>query len=377
MNSEYVFVDGRKLRCGFTTGTCAAAASKAAAEMLLTGKTVEEISITVPKGNVLNLSIENIEMSEDSVRCAVRKDGGDDIDATHGTLIYSTVTRTENGSFETDGGKGVGRVTRKGLDQPVGNAAINRVPRQMIADALRDAADMTDSETGLKAVIDVPEGEDIAQRTFNPNLGIIGGISILGTSGIVEPMSEKALVASIHAEMDMLTAEGRKILLFVPGNYGRDYSRGLEGVGSDASVKISNFLGEALDHALESEAEGVLLVGNIGKLVKVAGGIMNTHSRNADSRAEIMTAYSIMAGADTETAKSIMECATTEAALDILIEKGIMEETVKMLAERIEYHMRHRTLGKMKVGTVIFSSNHGRICDSESAPELLEALACR
>lgn len=374
MVAEQVFVNGRMLRSGYTTGTCATAATKAAAEMLLCGKPVDSVEITVPRGDVLTLKIEDVVIGGDSVRCAVRKDAGDDIDATDGALIYSSVRRRTDGVYTVDGGMGVGKVTRKGLDQPVGNAAINRVPRQMIFEVLEDAAEMHLWSGGLEAVIDVPEGENIAARTFNPNLGIIGGISILGTSGIVEPMSEKALVETIKKEMDMHFAEGKRDILLVPGNYGEKYSQGMEDVGSSSAVKCSNFIGDALDHALYLGVEGVLLVGNIGKLVKVAGGIMNTHSRNADSRMEIMTAHAIAAGADADLGREIMSCVTTESALDVLNSAGIMEDVVGRLAERAEYHMRHRTDGKIDVGAVIFSSNHGRIAQSPGADELIRRL---
>ncbi|MBP6021321.1 MAG: cobalamin biosynthesis protein CbiD [Candidatus Methanomethylophilaceae archaeon] len=375
MVAEQVFVNGRMLRSGYTTGTCATAATKAAAEMLLCGKPVDSVEITVPRGDVLILKIEDIAIGGESVRCAVRKDAGDDIDATDGALIYSSVSRRADGKYAVEGGKGVGRVTRKGLDQPVGNAAINRVPRQMISEVLEDVAEMHLWSGGLEAVIDVPEGENIAVRTFNPNLGIVGGISILGTSGIVEPMSEKALIETIKKEMDMHFAEGKRDILLVPGNYGEKYSQGMEDAGSSSAVKCSNFIGDALDHALYLGVEGVLLVGNIGKLVKVAGGIMNTHSRNADSRMEIMTAHAIAVGADADLGREIMSCVTTESALDVLNSAGIMEDVVGRLAERAEYHMRHRTDGKIDVGTVIFSSNYGRIAQSPGAEALIRRLA--
>lgn len=372
---DLAYVHGRALRRGFTTGTCAAAASKAAAIALLEGRRAEIVDIIVPKGNTLSLNIEDMSCSKECARCAVRKDGGDDIDATDGALIYSTVRRRSDGKYVVDGGKGVGRVTRKGLDQPVGNAAINRIPRQMISEALEDVAETFGWSGGLEATIDVPEGEEIAKRTFNPNLGITGGISVLGTSGIVEPMSETALVETIRKEMDMHFAEGQRYILLVPGNYGEKYSEGMDNIGKASAVKCSNFIGEALDHAMCIGVEGVLLVGNIGKLVKVAGGIMNTHSRNADSRMEIMTANAIAAGADVATCRKIMECATTEGALDLLSEAGFLGQVADLLASKAEYHMRHRTGGKIKVATVIFSSERGAISKSPGADELMERLS--
>jgi cobalt-precorrin-5B (C1)-methyltransferase len=371
---DRVFVEGRELRCGFTTGTCAAAASKAAVIMLLSGKRIDKVQITIPTGKELSLALEDIVQYEDHVTCAIRKDGGDDIDATHGALIYSTVSRRNDGRILLDGGEGVGRVTRKGLDQPIGNAAINRVPRSMILEAVNDVAESFGWKDGIDITIHVPDGEFISKRTFNTNLGIVGGISILGTTGVVRPMSEKALVDTIMTEMRMHFAEGQRYLLFVPGNYGKDYSDNFEGVGSSSTIKISNFLGESLDYAVELGLEGVLLIGNIGKLVKVAGGIMNTHSRNADCRMEILCAYTILAGGSSDTAKAVMEAVTTEAALDVLEEAGLLKKVMSSLAERIEFHMIHRTGGKLKVGVVIFSSKYGRLCESTGTIELTREL---
>ncbi|UAL08156.1 MAG: cobalt-precorrin-5B (C(1))-methyltransferase CbiD [Candidatus Methanogranum gryphiswaldense] len=374
MDDDRIFVEGKELRCGYTTGTCAAAASKAASIMLLGGDRINSVVIIVPSGKELCLGIEDITITNDQVICAVKKDGGDDIDVTDGTLIYSAVRKRDDGKIILDGGEGVGRVTRKGLDQPIGNAAINRIPRSMILEAMNDAAESFGWKGGLEATIQVPDGAEIAKRTFNPNLGIVGGISILGTSGIVRPMSEKALVDTIRTEMRMYFAEGHRYLLFVPGNYGQDYSDNMDDIGSAVAVKISNFLGESLDYAVELGVEGILLVGNIGKLVKVAGGIMNTHSRNADCRMEILSAYTVVAGGDADTARKIMDAVTTEAALDILKEAGLMNKVMYLLAERIEFHMMHRVGGKLKVGAVMFSSTYGRLCESGNASDIMKEL---
>nr|WP_235585054.1 cobalt-precorrin-5B (C(1))-methyltransferase CbiD [Candidatus Methanomethylophilus sp. 1R26] len=273
--------------------------------------------------------------------------------------------------FEVDGGKGVGRVTRRGLDQPEGNAAINHVPRQMIEDALRKAAADAGYSGGLRAVINVPEGEAIAKKTFNPRLGIVGGISILGTSGIVEPMSETALLGSIKAEMKVFMAQGRKYLLTVPGNYGKDFAKAYPGLEGDMPVECSNFIGDFLDMAVEMGAEGVLLVGNLGKLVKVAGGIMNTHSRNADARMEILASNAVMAGADAETAKRIMGCISTDDALEALAEKGLIKPTMDIMIPKIEFHMQHRVRGSIATAAVVFSSEFGILGETPSAKELL------
>ncbi len=316
--------------------------------------------------------MEDLSFDRSHGRCAVRKDGGDDIDATHGTLVYADVGLIPSG-IEIDGGAGVGRVTRKGLDQPPGNAAINRVPRSMITEALRDLASATGYNGGFSVVISVPEGPEIAKKTFNPRLGIEGGISILGTSGIVEPMSETAIVNTIRAEMSMRAAGGDKVLLVVPGNYGKEFSSGLEGIDPDSAVKCSNFVGEMLDFACELGTD-IVLVANIGKIVKVAGGIMNTHSRCSDCRMEILASNAALAGASIEDVKRIMGCISTDDALDIISEAGLVKAVSKLLMDKIEYYMGHRTGGAVRTSAVMFSSKYGLLGKTSLADGMIDEI---
>lgn len=365
----FVYVNNRRLRRGHTTGTCAAAASKAAA-MAVLGHPADTVRIVTPKGIALDLPVEDLKVSEGRASCAVRKDGGDDIDATDGTLVYSEVIEIPSG-IEIDGGEGVGRVTRKGLDQPPGNAAINRVPRSMIEEALEDVAASYGYTRGFRAVVSVPEGRAIAEKTFNPRLGIEGGISILGTSGIVEPMSETALIDTIRTEMRMRAENGCKTLLVVPGNYGKDFSEGIDGIDPDYAVKCSNFVGEMLDYAVELDVD-IVLVSNLGKMVKLAGGIMNTHSRNADARMEILAANAAVAGAGIECVRNIMGCISTDDALDEIAKEGLIKETSELMMTKIEYHMNHRTGGAIRTGAVMFSSVYGLLGKTSLADGLLE-----
>ncbi len=228
---EYIVKGGKKLRLGYTTGSCAAAAAKAAAYMLLTGRRMERVTLATPKGIRLELEVKEISMGPDAVSCAIEKDSGDDPDVTRGTLVFAEVSRHEAPGVAIDGGVGVGRVTKPGLDQPVGAAAINSVPRRMILEAVEEVRALTDSREGLKVVISVPAGEALAKRTFNPRLGIAGGISILGTTGIVEPMSEQALVDTIRVELRQRRESGAEYVLLTPGNYGSDFIR--DGLGID------------------------------------------------------------------------------------------------------------------------------------------------
>jgi cobalt-precorrin-5B (C1)-methyltransferase len=370
----YVVVNNKRLRCGYTTGSCAAAASKMASIILLGGKKRDIIEIITPKGARLSIRIEEVRISDDGVSCAVVKDGGDDVDATHGMYIYSTVSKRTDGKIVIDGGEGVGRVTRKGLDQPVGNAAINSVPRSMIKEALRDVCDSFHYNDGLTAIISAPEGMKTSERTFNKRLGIVGGISILGTTGIVEPMSETALIDTIKVELNMRRAAGIEDIIVVPGNYGKDFSDGMDGLDGEQAVKCSNFIGDTIDYAAELGFKGFLLVGNLGKMVKLAGGVMNTHSRWADCRMEILSANSIMAGADTDTAKKIMACISTDDALDVLTDAGLAEGTMAEIMERIEFHLRHRAGNDMQIECVVFSSEYGKLGETAGAKELSERI---
>ena len=353
------------MKYGFTTGSCAAAASGAAAYMLLTGKTKTDITVETPSGRIFKAAILDIKRSENSVSCAVRKTAGDDPDITDGALIYSEVSIRESG-FSIDGGKGVGRVTRPGLDQPVGAAAINRVPREMIEKKVSEVCSFTGYSGGLKIIISVPEGERLAEKTFNPKLGIAGGISILGTSGIVEPMSERAFIETIRLELRQKRAEGERRAVISPGNYGREFMKKSYGFDLDRSVKCGNFIGLTVDMAKEEGFGELLLVGHIGKLIKVAGGIMNTHSREADCRMEILASLGLLCGADGGTARSILRCALTDEAVEILEEAGIKQAVMDMAVERICGNLERRT-EKMKIECMIFSNKFGELGKSREA----------
>ena len=368
---EYIIQGGKRLRLGYTTGTCAAAAAKAAAWMLLTGKERQTITLTVPKGISLELAICDIHRGEDYVSCAVEKDSGDDPDVTRGTLIYARVALCPHEGITIDGGTGVGRVTRRGLDQPVGAAAINSVPREMIRKNLEEVCCLADYSGGLSVVISAPDGERLAQKTFNPRLGIMGGISILGTSGIVEPMSEKALVDTIRVELAQRRAEGRDYVLLTPGNYGSDYIRQDLGIDPAMAVQISNYIGDALDICKELGFRGALLIGHIGKLVKLAGGMFNTHSQYGDCRMEILASHAGAAGLSAEKIEELLSCVACDDALRLLKEAGICEAVLSRLTRKIAENLSRRG-GELAVGAVLFSKEYGHLGETDNARSLLE-----
>ena len=365
--------DGKKLRLGYTTGSCAAAAAKAAAWMLLSGSKKESIRLLTPKGMELVLAVEDIHSSPDCVRCAIRKDSGDDPDITRDTLIYAEVRKTEDAGIVIDGGQGVGRVTKPGLDQPVGAAAINSVPRRMIEENVRAIMRLCEFPGGLSVVISVPEGEALAQKTFNPRLGITGGISILGTTGIVEPMSEQALVDTIRVELRQRRADGADYILLTPGNYGADYIRGSIGLDPKTAVLTSNFIGDALESCRELGFRGALLVGHIGKLVKLAGGMWNTHSRFGDCRMELLAAHAAALGLRQEKTQELLSCVMCDDALRILREEGLYAPLLSRLAERIEVQLQHKC-GPMAAGAIVFSKEYGCLCQTAQAQALLEKI---
>lgn len=374
----YVIKNNKKMRLGYTTGSCAAAAASGAAQILLGGKTITEVSLMTPKGILLHLKLEDITVKDNMVSCGVRKDAGDDPDTTDGILVVASVEKMSGSQpvrIQIDGGQGVGRVTKPGLACKPGEAAINPVPRSMIMRAVEEAADQYGYEGSLKVTISVPKGQETARRTFNPRLGIEGGISILGTSGIVEPMSEKALIRSIEVEISQHVAQGEQYLLITPGNYGADYLREHMDLPFEKNIKCSNYVGETIDMAVNMGVKGILFVSHIGKFIKVAGGIMNTHSHSADSRMEILCANGIRAGADLACARDILECSTTDEALHVLEKDHILQETMKEITDRIQFYLDHRSYDQILLGAVIFSNEFGYLGQTPDAEELISRIS--
>jgi len=412
---EYIHVGTKRMRCGYTTGSCAAAAARAASEQLLRGNPVPAVTLQTPAGIEVVIEVEEHAEGEGWAECAVQKDSGDDPDVTNGALVYARVEFCDEPGVRIDGGVGVGRVTREGLDQPVGAAAINSTPRRMIKEQvesvieeIRDAIRFDDegdgvfgekpergeaqatkgrgaqgvlSESarlrelalgnkGLLVTVSIPAGVELAARTFNPRLGIEGGISVLGTGGIVRPMSEDALIASIELEMRMLYERGVRDLLVVPGNYGRDFACGQLALNMDAAVSCSNYFGATIDGACVLGFERLLIVGHIGKMAKVAGGIMNTHSRVADCRVEVLAAHAALVGATQEAVRQIMDAATTDAALDVLIDCGLKEQAMTSLMCNLADKLNHRAAGRLQIEAIVFSNVHGILGKTPGADAL-------
>ena len=462
----FVYKDHKKLRCGYTTGTCAALASQGAVRFLLTGSWKETEEIMTPKGIPVCVSLEENTSGDSWAECAVRKDAGDDYDVTNGILVYARAEFVKDKSFcekahmprlensvsgtvrersesslklnagkrqktewpvqrnaesredliRIDGGIGIGRVTKSGLDQPIGAAAINSVPRKMIRDAVYALLEEAGELRPVSITISVPAGVEAAKKTFNPVLGIEGGISVLGTSGIVEPMSEEALVDTIRTHLNVLKAEGRKWVIAVPGNMGagflerylieyRKYNAdlhqehaaadtesvanaeqmSLEGLsaGADPSlmekfinslVTMSNFVGKTIDLAAELGFSGILIAGHMGKLVKIGNGIMNTHSREADGRMDTMLSCALSAGTeDLELLRKIQRSNTTDEAMDHLKQAGILEDTINVFLKRADWHLAHRSRDEVRTGMIVFGTKGEYLGETEDAEMILRS----
>lgn len=382
---RFRILDGQKLRYGYTTGSCAAAAAKAAAFMLLSGRETNEVRLLTPAGIPLTLEVLDVTRTASSVSCAIRKDAGDDPDATDGVLVYATVCFREAGGVFIEGGQGVGRVTKPGLDQMVGNAAINSVPRKMITEALTEVwetfrekdASGKEGKKGLEVMIRIPGGEELAKKTFNPKLGIVGGISVLGTTGIVTPMSEEALLATIRTEIKMRLAEGLPILPMAPGNYGRAFFQEKYGFSLDLAVETSNFIADALGMAVSQGFSKILFIGHIGKLIKVAGGIRNTHSKYGDHRMEILlqiTEEVLPGKLSQKDREKMQEAVSMDEAIRLLKEKGLDENVLREVTKRVKWHLEEFAGGDVQVETVIFSNIYGVLGSTEQVEAYMEEL---
>lgn len=352
---EYLYFRGKKLRYGYTTGSSATAATKAALMYILDDSKhdIPEVTIKLPSGNSLTISVNSLEKKENSVLASVIKDGGDDPDVTHGLEIYSKVSLRNDSKINIFGGIGVGKVTKKGLPIAPGNSAINPVPLKMIRETVEE---MLPEGLGADVEIFVPKGEETAKKTLNAKLGIIGGISILGTTGIVKPMSEESWKASLAIELKMaLENAGNGEAIFLFGNRGKQYlSDNFEGNTSQAIV-ISNFVGYMFDRACEFEAKKIYFIGELGKFVKVAGGIFHTHSRVSDAKMEILTANALLVGESTENMKKIMASNTTEEATKYIEKTEVYNLLAEKAKQKCEEYCR-RNGWELEVETLIISA---------------------
>jgi cobalt-precorrin-5B (C1)-methyltransferase len=346
--------NGKSYRKGYTTGSCATAAAKVAALMVLRQQVINQVSIVTPSGVTLRLNVEQPLICGQQASAAIRKDGGDDVDATHGMLIFAQVALNDSGSIGIVGGEGVGTVTRKGIGLPVGSSAINRTPLHTIEEAVRE---VIGPERGAEIVIFAPEGEVRAQKTYNGRLGILGGISIIGTTGIVTPMSEESWKRSLALELEMKRAQGMTSVILVPGNHGERFVQEQMQLNGDRVVTMSNFVGYMLQETQRLGFRRVVLVGHLGKLIKVAAGIFHTHSHIADGRMETLVTRLALMGAPRELLQAVFECSTTEAAMELIEQHGLQavyNDIAQAICARINQMLRF-AVQPLQCDAVLFS----------------------
>lgn len=388
---SFVYVDGKKYKRGYTTGSCACAATKAATQMFFSKQKIENIEIMTPKGIALNLKVDNIDINENDVSCSIKKDGGDDIDSTSGMDIFSKVSFvnidkvdfskvcvTKNKNIVIQNGEGIGKITKPGLSVDPGRPAINKTPIQMIeneVEKILDSVGGLSNNKAIKITIFAPEGKQIAKKTFNPKLGIIGGISIIGTSGIVEPMSDEGWKKSISIELNMKKKCNIDKLVIVPGNMGEKFAIEKLGIDEKNIVKASNFIGHVLMDIKRLEFKEVLFIGHIGKFIKISAGIFNTHSRVCDARSEIMISNLAMLGADINLLKQIENCTTVEGMLEI-IDKTKYKKVYNIIAEKIVErsiaHMRLDDMQKINIGVLMFSMKNEMLGKSNDFDNIIK-----
>lgn len=367
------------LRTGITTGTCAAACAYVAAYNLIEVYSETSVDIMTPAGKLVSVEIADSYKSGDTSWCFVRKDSGDDPDITNGTLVGCGVRFLSQNEHEPEelkgyreknmlitGGRGIGTVTKNGLSCPVGYPAINPVPRKMIFSSVENAFSDLKSDIiidqGVMIEVTIPDGETLALKTFNPNLGIVGGLSVLGTSGIVNPMSEDALVETIRLDIRTKVCEGKKNLIMVPGNYGEEFLKSEYQLNPDDFVKCSNYVGKTVRMMADEGVEKLLFTGHIGKLIKVAGGIMNTHSKYGDHRMEILHSFICKVDPsylDSDKASLILGMNTTDEACNYLEEAGLLKQVMRLAAEAVKENIEKEVQGKFTCEVILFNKIQG------------------
>ncbi len=354
----------RFLKYGITTGATAAAAAKAAT-IAAVKEPVDRVVIPTPIGLRFEVPVKSSrKLAKDSAEATTVKDAGQDIDATDKMEITATIKLTDDGKITIKSGVGVGVVTKPGLQVPVGEGAINPVPRAMITEAVKEALP---AGRGAEVMICAPEGANIAKKTMNAKLGIKGGVSILGTTGVVKPLSLEACRRSLVPQIDVALARGYKRIVFVPGNIGERIAKEKFKVPEDAIVQTGDFVGYMLDKAVEKGVKEIIFIGHSGKIVKLAANIFNTHHKVGDARNEVIASYAGAVGASTQLINELLVANTSDEASEILKRTGLLEKTYDKIAARVNQRISDRVENKIKLSIVIVAMDGSVLGMDENA----------
>lgn len=344
----------QKLRTGFTTGTCATGAAKAALVSIITKKKVESIEVLLPKDKRITINVASCRFDNNTARCSVIKDGGDDPDVTHGAEIIADLQITDHsGQIEIDGGMGVGRVTKPGLGLQIGSAAINPTPKKMLIQNLTEIGKEILQKNGIRVIVSVPKGVEIAPKTDNPRLGIMGGISILGTTGIVVPYSTASFAASIRQSLDVTIAMGDSTVVLTTGGRSEDYARKEISLPDHCFVQMGDFSGYTIQQCTKKSIKTAHVAGFVGKLTKIAMGVKQTHVKGSKVDMDFLADLAKDCNANNKTIDEIKKANTARHVQEIIIENKI-DGFFVALCKRAYDQMRMHSENKVELKVILF-----------------------
>lgn len=367
----------KQLKGGYTTGACLAAGAKAGAMIMQGEDPGDRVDIVALDGTPLQIPIASVELLVHGVKVEIIKDAGDDPDITNGTSVFITFSFLTQEQLQPvygqsilykqilfEAGQGIGHATKPGLSLAVGEPAINPGPRQLVYNSIKDII----GDKACLVRVDIPAGTELATKTLNPVLGIEGGISVIGTTGVLRPMSEEAFKNSLVPQIEVAKAAGFTTQIFVPGKIGERIATSW-GLPTEAMVQTSNFIGFMLEAGADHDLERILLFGHIGKLAKVAAGVFHTHNRVGDARLEVLAAYSAAQGMPAEGVQRILQAVTTEEALPVIEEYGL-QSVYQVIAARASYRAERLLFNRLQVGTVLVTLQGKLLGMDEKAKEI-------
>lgn len=367
----------KQLKGGYTTGACLAAGAKAGAMIMQGEDPGDRVDIVALDGTPLQIPIASVELLAHGVKVEIIKDAGDDPDITNGTSVFITFSFLTQEQLQPvygqsilykqilfEAGQGIGHATKPGLSLAVGEPAINPGPRQLVYNSIQDII----GDKACMVRVDIPAGTELATKTLNPVLGIEGGISVIGTTGVLRPMSEEAFKNSLVPQIEVAKAAGFTTQIFVPGKIGERIATSW-GLPTEAMVQTSNFIGFMLEAGADHGLERILLFGHIGKLAKVAAGVFHTHNRVGDARLEALAAYSAAQGMPAEGVQRILQAVTTEEALPVIEEYGL-QSVYQIIAARASYRAERLLFNRLQVGTVLVTLQGKLLGMDEKAKEI-------